>query len=100
MLTILQTDEFDQWLRSLRDPIAKARVVARIRSAEKGNFGDWKSVGNGINEMRVNVRPGYRLYYCRRGDIIYVLLCGGDKSTQSKDIAKANRILFELGELP
>ena len=100
MLTVLQTPEFEAWLRKLKDPIAIARVAARIRSAQHGNFGDCKPVASGISEMRVHVGPGYRLYYARKGKIIYIMLCGGNKSTQAKDIDRAIKILSDLGELP
>lgn len=96
MHTFLRTPEFDAWLKALRDPIAKARVVARVRSAEAGNFGDCAPVGDGISEMRIHVGPGYRLYYCRRGDVIYLLLCAGDKSTQQRDITAAKNLLKNL----
>lgn len=96
MSTFLRTSEFDAWLKGLRDPIAKARVVARIRSAEAGNLGDCVAVGGGISEMRIHVGPGYRLYYCRRGEITYVLLCAGDKSSQPKDISTAKALLKSL----
>ena len=96
MNQFLRTTEFDAWLRALRDPIAKARIIARIRSAEQGNFGDCEPVGDGISEMRIHVGPGYRLYYCRRGDVIYLLLCGGDKSTQPRDIRQAKALLKSL----
>ncbi|MGD9563200.1 MAG: type II toxin-antitoxin system RelE/ParE family toxin [Pyrinomonadaceae bacterium] len=76
--------------------MAKARVLARVRSAEAGNFGDCEPVGEGISEMRIHFGPGYRLYYCRRGKLIYLLLCGGDKSSQKRDIRAAKRILKEL----
>lgn len=97
MNTFLRTEEFDSWLKVLRDPIAKARILARIRSAEAGNFGDCEPVGDGISEMRIHVGPGYRLYYCRRGKVVYLLLCGGNKSSQKRDIKDAKRILIELG---
>lgn len=97
MNTFLRTEEFDSWLTVLRDPIAKARILARIRSAEAGNFGDCSPVGDGISEMRIHVGPGYRLYFCRRGKVVYLLLCGGDKSSQKRDIKDAKRILIELG---
>ncbi|PZO60358.1 MAG: addiction module protein [Pseudoxanthomonas suwonensis] len=100
MLTILQTDEFDGWLRRLKDPIAIARIVARLRSAQYGNFGDCKSVAPGISEMRIHVGPGYRLYYARKESVIYVMLCGGSKSSQTRDIHRAVRILAQLGNLP
>jgi len=92
MSTFLRTPEFDIWLKALRDPIAKARVIARIRSAEAGNLGDCSPVGDGISEMRIHIGPGYRLYYCRRGDITYLLLCAGDKSSQRKDIRTAKAL--------
>ena len=96
MTTFLRTPEFDTWLKALRDPIAKARVIARVRSAEAGNFGDSAPVGDGISEMRIHVGPGYRLYYCRRGEITYLLLCAGDKSSQQKDIRTAKALLKSL----
>lgn len=96
MSTFLRTSEFDAWLKALRDPIATARIAARIRSAEAGNFGDCAPVGDGISEMRIHVGPGYRLYYCRRGDVTYLLLCAGDKSTQPKDIRTAKTLLNGL----
>jgi putative addiction module killer protein len=96
MYTFLRTDEFDRWMGGLKDDVAKARIIARIRSAEAGNFGDAKPVGDGISEMRIHVGPGYRVYYCRRGDVVYLLLCGGSKSTQKKDIKLATAILKAL----
>lgn len=96
MNSFLRTPEFDQWLSKLRDPIAKARIIARIRSAEAGNFGDCEPVGEGISEMRIHVGPGYRAYYCRRGKVAYLLLCGGDKRSQKRDIREAKRIAGEL----
>ena len=96
MSTFLRTPEFDVWLKALRDPIAKARVITRIRSAEAGNLGDCSPVGDGISEMRIHIGPGYRLYYCRRGDITYLLLCAGDKSSQQKDIRIAKALLKSL----
>lgn len=92
----LRTPEFDDWLTKLRDQVAKARTLARIRSAEAGNFGDCEPVGDGISEMRIHVGPGYRVYYYRREKVVYLLLCGGDKSSQKKDIREAKRILREL----
>jgi len=91
-----RTDGFDQWLRNLRDPLGKARILARIRSAEHGNFGDCEPVGEGISEMRIHAGPGYRVYFTRRGDVVYLLLCGGDKSSQKKDIKQAKALLKEL----
>ncbi|MDH2997388.1 hypothetical protein A1D22_00185 [Pasteurellaceae bacterium LFhippo2] len=88
------TDEFRKWLKSLRNPIARTAIVRRIERATVGNFGDHKSVGNGIYEMRISTGAGYRIYYAQRGEIIYILLNGGDKSIQQKDIAEA-KLLWE-----
>ena len=96
MSRFLHTPEFDAWLKALRDPVAKGRVIARIRSAEAGNFGDCRHVGEGVSEMRIHVGPGYRLYYCRRGEAVYLLLCGGDKSSQQRDIGQAIESLRRL----
>ncbi len=95
MNTILKTDEFDAWLSGLKDMKAKVRFVARIRSAEAGKFGDCKFF-DGIGEMRVDVGAGYRVYFVRRGEVVYLLLCGGDKSTQDADIKRAKRMAKEL----
>jgi putative addiction module killer protein len=94
--TFLRTLEFDTWLKALRDPIGKARIVARIRSAECGNFGDCEPVGEGVSEMRIHCGPGYRVYYSRKGKIVYLLLCGGDKATQKRDIKQAKLLLKSI----
>ena len=96
MNTFLRTHEFDVWLKALRDPIGKARIVARIRSAEYGNFGDCEPVGEGVSEMRIHCGPGYRVYYARKGRIVYWLLCGGDKATQKRDIKRAKWQLLHI----
>ena len=96
MFTILQTKEFQSWLDGLRDRRAQARIAARLRLAEAGNLGDWKSVGDEVSEMRVDFGPGYRLYFTRRGCLLIVMLAGGDKSSQARDIRRAQRILKEL----
>lgn len=96
MIIILRTSVFDAWLRALRDPVGKARILARIRSAEAGNFGDCASVGNGISEMRIHAGPGYRVYFCRRGLTVYLLVCAGDKSSQVRDIGLAKALLADL----
>jgi putative addiction module killer protein len=80
------------------DVTGKARILARIRSAEFGNFSDCKSVGEGVSEMRVHIGPGYRVYFMRRGRTVYLLLTGGDKSTQSKDIARAKAMARAIGK--
>ncbi len=89
MIQIEVTDTFDKWLRSLRDLQAKERIFARIRRLRDGNPGDVRPVGSGVSEMRINYGPGYRLYFVQRGSTLIILLCGGDKSSQSQDIAKA-----------
>lgn len=99
MATFLRTSEFDTWLKALRDPIGKARILARIRSAEAGNFGDAAPVGGGVVEMRIHVGHGYRVYCCRRGEVTYLLLCGGDKSSQRRDIHTAKALLDHLEDL-
>ena len=96
MFTVLQTDAFRDWLDGLMDAKAQVRIAARLRLAEAGSLGDWKSVGSGISEMRVDVGPGYRLYFTRRQNIIIVMLAGGDKSTQARDMKRAQRLLREL----
>ncbi|MHC2103395.1 type II toxin-antitoxin system RelE/ParE family toxin [Methylobacterium sp.] len=80
----------------MRDHRAKARIVARIRAAGFGNFGDVKPVGEGVFEMRISYGPGYRLYYVRRGEVTYLLLNGGDKSSQDRDIQKAKALAKHL----
>ncbi len=96
MYTVLQTQEFQDWLDGLRDRRAQARIAARIRLAEVGNLGDWKSVGGEVSEMRVAFGPGYRLYFTRRRSIVIIMLAGGDKSSQSRDIKRAQKLLGEL----
>jgi len=86
---IQQTEHFGKWLASLRDVRAKARILARLDSVRLGNLGDNKSIGDGIGEMRIDVGAGYRVYFTRRHRVIVLLLCGGDKSTQAKDIVRA-----------
>lgn len=92
MNTLTRTDEFSEWLRKLKDPIGKARIAARLNSAQHGNFGDHKSVGGGVWEMRIDVGPGYRIYYAQQESVVYVLLLGGDKSKQNSDIEKAKKL--------
>lgn len=96
MPSFLRTPEFDLWLRGLRDPIGRARILARIRAAEAGQFGDVASVGGGVSELRIHVGPGYRVYFGRRGEVTYLLLCGGDKGSQRRDIRRAQRLFREL----
>lgn len=96
MFTVLQTQEFQNWLDALRDRRGQARIAARIRLAEAGNLGDWKPIGGEISEMRVDFGPGYRLYFTRRGSVLIVMLAGGNKSSQARDIRRAQKLLKEL----
>jgi len=80
---------FDSWLNSLRDIRAKARILIRLKRIEMGNFGDAKSVGEGVNELRISEGQGYRVYYAQRGKELVILLCAGNKSSQQKDIKSA-----------
>lgn len=89
MFDVIQSDEFKAWHSGLRDPISRVRIAARLRLAEQGNLGDWKSLRDGISEMRVDVGPGYRIYFTRKGNTVIVLLCGGDKRKQDADIRRA-----------
>lgn len=86
MNSFLRSDKFDSWLTQLKDKVGRARILQRIRSAELGNFGDCEPVGEGVSEMRVHAGPGYRVYFTRRGETVYLLLSGGDKSSQKRDI--------------
>ena len=90
------TEIFDAWLSGLKDRIAKARIVSRIDSAILGNFGECQPVGEGVSEMKIHVGPGYRLYYTRIGEVVYMLLAGGNKTTQEKDIKRAIKLAREL----
>ena len=80
---------FSEWFFSLRDFKAQAKITARLDRIERGNLGDYSSVGEGVCEIRIDYGPGYRVYFGQIGSIIVILLCGGDKSTQNKDIRKA-----------
>lgn len=96
MYIIKQTNIFSKWLLKLKDTKGKVSILRRIDRMKLGNFGDYKSVGNNISELRITIGPGYRVYYTQKGDEIIILLIAGDKSTQSDDIKKANEILKEL----
>lgn len=98
MFTVRLTEEFQAWLDDLGDMRARVRIAARLRQVEGGNLGDWASVGGEVSEMRVHFGPGYRLYFTRRGGVLIIMLAGGDKGSQSRDIKRAQRIAAELGE--
>ena len=93
MIEVLQTDEFAKWLKRLKDTAARARILVRIqRLSLTENFGDVKPIGDGVFEMRIDYGPGYRLYYALKGSELVLLLIGGDKSSQQRDIAKAKKL--------
>src|SRR5690606_14661822 len=100
MRTILTTPEFDNWLHRLKDRQSKARIAARIRRVSLGNTGDIKSVGGDVSELRIHSGPGYRIYLTFRGLEVIILLVGGDKSTQSKDIRTARILARKYQEAP
>lgn len=89
MVEIRQTSVFAKWLRELRDMQARARIQMRLDRIERGLFGDVKPVGDGVSELRIDHGPGYRVYFVQRGQVLVVLLCGGDKASQTRDISAA-----------
>ena len=93
---VIKSATFLNWLKGLRDRNARARIAVRIDRIEDGNFGDHRSVGGGVSEIRVNVGQGYRIYYTIRNRIVVILLCGGDKSSQRRDIRRARQMESEL----
>ncbi len=95
MAELIKTATFDRWLSSLKDRTVAAKVAARLVRLSMGNPGDVEPVGSGISELRIHYGKGYRVYYMRRGELIIVLLCGGDKSTQKKDIKAAKMLADE-----
>jgi putative addiction module killer protein len=95
-IVVRQTAEFRDWLRGLKDDNAAARIVARIRRMEQGNPGDSKSLGGGLMEMRIDYGPGYRVYFVHRGDTVVILVCGGDKHKQQRDIERARKLAEEV----
>ena len=98
LIEIRKTELFAQWLDGLRDLQARARVQARIERLAGGNPGDVEPVGEGVSELRINYGPGYRVYFKRRGQELIILLAGGDKRTQAKDIKTALRLARNLSE--
>ncbi len=89
MFVVKQTPEFERWIRGLKDGMTRIRLARRLDKAQRGNLGDVKSVGEGVSEMREHFGPGWRMYYVQRGDVLIVMLGGGDKSTQHADIKRA-----------
>lgn len=93
---LAETPVFSEWLGSLRDRRAMAKIIDRLKRASNGNFGDHKSVKGGVFELRVDYGPGYRVYFFQRGKELVILLCGGDKRTQDADVAYAKRLKEEI----
>ena len=98
MPIISKSQAFDKWFDGLKDTKGRFRIQARIDRAELGNFGDCEPVGEGVSEMRIHFGPGYRVYFAQRGAVIVLLLVGGDKSTQAKDIKVALKLNREIKE--
>jgi putative addiction module killer protein len=96
MFEVLTTDEFDQWLSDLADETDRTKIASRVARLRFGNAGDVKPVGEGVSEMRVHYGPGYRVYYKQTNKTIIVMLCGGNKSTQGKDVRRAKKMAAEL----
>ena len=96
MIDIKTTPEFDAWLRGLRDGLSQRRLLARLRKVSMGLLGDVQPVGAGVMEMREHFGPGWRMYYVQHGSVLVVMLGGGEKSTQSSDIAKALQLAQQL----
>ena len=93
---IITTDTFDNWFENLKSIKVRSRIADRIDRIKEGNLGDVKTVGNGISELRFHFESGYRIYFIKQNDTIIILLCGGNKKTQSKDIKKAEEIAREV----
>lgn len=92
MVEVRFSTEFGKWLGGLRDENAYARIIQRVRRMERGNPGDVKAVGGGVHEMRIDYGPGYRVYFVHEGQAVVILLCGGDKSTQARDVKRAREL--------
>jgi putative addiction module killer protein len=97
MYLIQKTEYFETWFVRLNDIKAKGKILARLKRTELGNLGDHKSVGEGVFEMRIDYGPGYRLYFTRSKRVVIILLIGGDKSSQPRDIKRAKQIAIEIG---
>ena len=98
MIEFKQTETFLKWRQRLKDERVRAMIASRLDRLAFGNAGDVKPVGEGISELRIDYGPGYRVYFLRRGNTLVILLCGGDKSTQEKDIKTAKRLAAEWRE--
>lgn len=97
-MQIIKSATFEEWFQGLRDRQAQARIQIRIDRLAGGNFGDVKPAGEGVSELRIDYGPGYRVYFIQRGEIVAILLCGGDKRTQNKDIKRAKSMAKDWKE--
>jgi putative addiction module killer protein len=98
MFSLKQTETFRKWRRKLKDERARALIASRLDRLAYGHVGDVMPVGEGISELRIHYGPGYRVYFQRRGNTVIILLCGGDKSSQAKDVKAAKRLVDEWSE--
>lgn len=96
MKTIRMTLEFQGWLKGVRDRVAVAKIAARLDRLAGGNAGDVRPIGSGLSELRIPYGPGYRVYFVAKGEVLIIVLCGGDKRTQDRDIQRAHEIAAEL----
>ena len=96
VIEVRQTEDYAKWFKKLRDKQAQARITTRIQRLEQGNPGDVRPVGGGISELRINYGPGYRVYFVRRGELLIILLTGGDKDSQDRDIRTALDLVSDL----
>jgi putative addiction module killer protein len=96
MNTLIKSSVFADWQNGLKDDVAKAHILRRLANAELGHFGDCESLGGGVSEMRIHFGPGYRIYFTRHGQTVYVLLCGGSKASQKRDIRQALKMARDL----
>lgn len=100
IVTVIPTTRFTAWLSELKDRRAQAKIAIRIARIEAGNFGDAKSVGDRVSELRVTYGPGYRVYFTRKGEEVVILLVGGEKGSQARNIAKAKEMAEEIHSAP
>ena len=98
MVEIVRSEEFAAWFRKLRDRRAQARIAVRLDRMADGNLGDVRPVDGGVSELRIHYGPGYRVYFVQKGDVLIILLCGGDKDTQEADIRRAHTLAIEYEE--
>jgi len=95
-IQIITTDKFERWLRSIVDIRSRRKITLRIQRLKLGNFGDYKSVGQEVYELRIHFGPGYRVYFAKKGELFVILLVGGDKNSQSKDIIQSQLLWQEI----